>query len=521
MTSGGADDERATVLESLRLSCQVAKDALHDALARVSFRQVAPDVWRGLVEVAGDATLGERVTFVEVTVREGFPFVAPKVVPNSREWAEAVTGRSLPAYYEATRSWHREPGGAMCLFVEADHTRLPWADGDALLDQVRAWLAQDAAGWADPDPALDLERYVPMSNDRALVLYTDLERFAGQVVRLHRERNDVLRVGRVAVPQRVGRRGGSPAWPRDVAAVVDAGTLEAPVTTWPELLDAVEQDGEATLRREFDRGLRHVLLLYRRAGTRAVLALELVRSGANAEIRFLQSAPDDAATRLIRAHRGADVLATKRVAVIGSGAIGSVLADLLDRSGVGDVTLVDSDRVLPGNTRRHLAGNGAVGLPKPTAVADAIRAARPLGARIHPEVKHLTTIEDAVAVLAAHELVIDATADSAASALLAAAARVGAGAMLSVAVLADGYAVRVDREPLAEGAVPLPATPLPPLEQGVYEAGCGSPVSTTPPAAVWEAAAVAARHATQFLLDPASALPGEVRVLEPWRVVTE
>ena len=44
----------------------------------------------------------------------------------------------------------------MCLFAEADHTRLPWADGEELLDRARAWLARDAAGWGDDEPALDL-----------------------------------------------------------------------------------------------------------------------------------------------------------------------------------------------------------------------------------------------------------------------------------------------------------------------------------------------------------------------------
>jgi hypothetical protein len=121
----------------------------------------------------------------------------------------------------------------------------------------------------------------------------------------------------------------------------------------------------------------------------------------------------------------------------------------------------------------------------------------------------------AIEVLAAFDAVVDATADSTATALLTAAARAGAGRLLSVYVLADGYAVRVDRTPEPDGQATLPAPHLPPPAPTVYEAGCGSPVSTTPPAAAWEAAAIAARHTVALLLNPESVPAGEERRLHP------
>jgi len=189
------------------------------------------------------------------------------------------------------------------------------------------------------------------------------------------------------------------------------------------------------------------------------------------------------------------------------------VADLLHRSGVGELHVIDFDLVLPGNTTRHLVGESAVGLAKAQAVAGHLAAARPLRGEVTGKVSRLTSVFQAAGYLAAYDVVVDATADSTASALLAAAAAAGAGQLLSVAVLADGYAVRVDRTPRPDGLPPLPPPELPVAEATVYEAGCGSPVSTTPPGAVWEAAAMAARHVIGLLTAPDAVPAGEERIL--------
>jgi hypothetical protein len=72
----------------------------------------------------------------------------------------------------------------------------------------------------------------------------------------------------------------------------------------------------------------------------------------------------------------------------------------------------------------------------------------------------------------------------------------------SVCTQNDGDSVRVDLLPPLAGAIPLPETTQrdsrPPE---MYEGGCGSPVSPTPPYAVAEAAALAVRHACALLLE--------------------
>lgn len=336
----------------------------------------------------------------------------------------------------------------------------------------------------------------------------------GKVLQLRRERHDVLRVGPVAAPRRQGRASRHRTWPSDTVLVLDAKELDGPIRDWDDLSAAIDADGARTLARAYDDGLRKVLLLYRHRDFRGVLGLTLaVGKDDVVTVKSLNTAPDDLATRTIRAHPRAEELGSKRVAVVGVGAVGSVAADLLHRSGVGELMLIDGDLVVPGNTTRHLLDGDAVGLPKAHAVADALHKARPRFGTVQWRDEWLRTVADALTLLADYDVVVDATADSTATAMLTAAAGAGAGQLLSACVLADGYAIRVDRPPVRDGDQPLPPPQLPPPSSEVYETGCGSPISQTPPAAVWEAAALAVRYTVGLLLNPGAVTPGEQRIL--------
>lgn len=519
----GADRADAAV-EQLRLTRVDAYEKLVDALARAGFKRcddALPNCegpgWRGTLTFTanGDTKARQRATVVDVVVPEEYPFASPRVHPGNRGWAEVATGKPLSEeYYEPGRGWHRENDLAMCLFDDADHTRLPWASGAALLQQATSWLAADAVGWPDDVPALDLERYLDTAREKRVLLYGALDGLDGVVRRARAQRNGVLRLAGPAGRQRSGRRSGTRRWGPDAVWIAAAGELTGPIRSWQDLCTTVGPDRAEALTRAYRVGLQRVLLSYTRQEVPAALALELIPGpDRTIELRALPSAPDDNATRAIRAGREAADLASRRVAVIGVGAVGSVVADLLHRSGVGQVHLIDADRLLPGNTTRHLLGEAAVGLPKSSAIADKLRAARPMHGKVTAQVGALRTAKDAAELLAAFDVVVDATADSTATAMLTAAAGAGAGQLLSVAVLADGYAVRVDRTPLPERHKPLPEPQLPSPGPTVYEAGCGSPVSTTPPWAVWEAAAIAARHTVGLLTDPGSIPAGEERRL--------
>ena len=521
----GAGHRAQEAVDQLRLTRADAADNLADVLARAGFRRchdALPDGagrgWRGaltFVTDEHDRTI-RKTTVVDVVIPDDYPFRRPRVHPCDRQWAQEAIGRTFgeEEYYEPGRGWHRDADLALCLFDDADATTLPWADGTALVEQATAWLVADAAGWAADAPALDLERYLRPAAEHRVLLYGPLDDLDGAVLRCKNERNDVLRLSGRAAPRRSGRRSRTQRWNSDAVYVAAAGELAGPIRGWDDLLEGVGANRAQAIEKARMSGLQRVLLTYTRRGVRAALALQLV-PGPDRTVRLqaMQSAPDGPATRAVRAGPTARVLGERRVAIVGVGAIGSVLADLLHRSGVGHLHLIDIDRMLPGNTTRHLVGESAVGLPKTKAVAGHLTSARLRQGQVTAEVDALEDVSDAVECLAAHDVVVDATADSTATAVLTAAAEAGAGQLLSVAVLADGYAVRVDRTPPPEGQSPLPAPRLPAANDTVYEAGCGSPLSTTPPAAVWEAAAMAARHTIGLLTTPDIVPAGEERIL--------
>ena len=80
----------------------------------------------------------------------------------------------------------------------------------------------------------------------------------------------------------------------------------------------------------------------------------------------------------------AERLMRSRVAVVGLGGVGSWCAEALCRSGIGSLTLIDSDLVAESNINRQLEALGStVGLPKAEALAARLRDIAP-GADIRP-----------------------------------------------------------------------------------------------------------------------------------------
>lgn len=73
-----------------------------------------------------------------------------------------------------------------------------------------------------------------------------------------------------------------------------------------------------------------------------------------------------------------DALADAHVTVVGIGTVGSTVAVELAKSGVGNFTLIDPDRLEIHNVVRHECGVDDLGRSKPNAVADRIRETNPL-----------------------------------------------------------------------------------------------------------------------------------------------
>ncbi len=72
-----------------------------------------------------------------------------------------------------------------------------------------------------------------------------------------------------------------------------------------------------------------------------------------------------------------DNLKTKTVALVGLGALGSTVAELLAKAGIGTFRLCDSDRLAPGNVVRHVGGIQDFGAPKTRVVASRLYSINP------------------------------------------------------------------------------------------------------------------------------------------------
>lgn len=107
---------------------------------------------------------------------------------------------------------------------------------------------------------------------------------------------------------------------------------------------------------------------------------------------------------------GQATLARSRVAIVGVGATGSHLAELLGRAGVGTLRVIDRDVVELSNLPRQTlftAADVEQVVPKAVAAATALNAIDP-GLNVEPQVKDLTA-ELAPQLLAGVDLVLDGT----------------------------------------------------------------------------------------------------------------
>jgi len=102
-----------------------------------------------------------------------------------------------------------------------------------------------------------------------------------------------------------------------------------------------------------------------------------------------------------------DVIKGASVLVIGCGSLGSSVAELLARAGVGQLTLVDGEIMDWPNISRHALGADQVGQPKASSLARRLSAAFPHLAGVDAVDQHLTVATSNR--LAGHDLVVTTT----------------------------------------------------------------------------------------------------------------
>lgn len=312
-----------------------------------------------------------------------------------------------------------------------------------------------------------------------------------------RTRKAGFRVFRLVGPQR-----GSSYAP--AALAVDVGEVSSPIRTWDDIARLMPEGAVTRTLRRLDSGRSQLLIVrYWRQSQSAALALRIYPgTGGTPAIRRMEAASSSRQTRSLRAEGTFDRLQATHVGVVGIGAVGSFTADLLARSGVGRLTLIDAERLRPGNIVRHLASDEAVGQLKVDAVKNRI-----LGVGLHASsdievsTESLQTPEEAETLLDRCDVILDATANASASNLLAFVAETNQRPLVSCALMRGGALVRIDRWPLADGEHHLPPVAGASEEGWSREGGCGDPVSPSTPTSVIQAATLASTCVVDHLTD--------------------
>lgn len=466
-----------------------------EQLEALGFEKVGDREWRGDITVVLDDGSTASAAHI-VALPPDYPFDPPHVQPD-------------PAF--TSPRWHAEWNGRLCLYRTAADVGRPWEEPKNLIGKVEEWYRQAQSGWPDDPGDLDLERYFEVTRSDVLVAFDGLDRLVGRHLEVDEPKRNVVVVsrGRSLDPRRRKKKSERSAERNDKVwgAGVDVGHLDHPVADLPGVLARLaESDRKAVQQLLATRTRGFLVARYTRtAGGRdhiGALALQVTKGAGGVPTVEAVQVEDRQQARANRSGPEAPLLRGKSVAIVGAGAVGSFLAECLARSGIGRLTLVDQDRLRYGNCVRHLAGEGFVGELKTTAVKALLVRHGLMDKDNIRTVDRYLTADDAVELVGNHDLVIDASANSRAAGRLEHVAGQVGEEWVKVALYRGGAVIRLDRLGPGTSRAARRLPPVAPLDgpDGPSEAGCGDPVSPTPPVAVQLAASLACEYVIDTLL---------------------
>jgi len=464
---------------------QHSLEAFTGELIDAGFNPVGNGVsWTGPIDPAF-AKLTD-ATSMRIEIRDGWPFRHPKLFVDG-------LGPHL----------HLNDAGDVCLWTEGDAC-YNWLTLDGFRKRIGEWCATALGPPGAADPGLDAHLYF---KGRSPLLAT-LD-FAGLVdggfIQSTEGRSGELGATIDDKLVRIAKDGPVPVrwyFLRNVS--VPPSSLEA-------IDSALSPDKSRNLSRALKRltGQLVVLLFWSTPRGSNVLAVLATKTPQGNKAEALQVGLTDQEVLKLRAGPDLAKLAMKRVALFGLGAIGSHIAVLLAKSGVGVTCLFDDQVLRPADVARHAASRLFVGKTKAEAVQTTIGIDSPW-AKSRSIVRALWEPEQIETAISGMDLVVEATGSRAfAEQLGVIVGRIDpTPALLSIALYRGGAVSRA-RVQLA-GARPLhertaangfPIIPSGDGDEAIgWEPGCGAPINNAPPTSVASAAALAARTAVDVLV---------------------
>lgn len=448
------------------------------------------NTWAGEITVpAADGS--ELPEPFRIVIGDDFPFVAPKLYK-----IELVA-----------LSWHMNADGELCLYRRSEVADRPWQSFDQLVERVREWHRQSIEGWIEDFGVPDLNAYFPAADVDFLVSCPEPLAMVGVVGVTEQQTPHgwVRLVPAPPAPSRQLRRAAERDRKRSRrhwVYGVDIGALHHPVHDWDTLSEKLSDADRAEIDRLVAAPFRLSGLLvvnYSRptaTGGRPGFAVLLYKSlsDGTVTVQGVPTADESEEAMSVRAGRDLQTLSDKHVAIVGVGAIGSHIADLLARSGVREFTLVDPDRLEPGNCVRHLAGLDRVPQRKVDAVAELL-SERTGVEREDVRCEFGVLTGDLMhKLLYRCDLVIDATASEETHQIVTYVSEAARRQSVIVSLFRDGEVAQARRVGHLAG-LPTHISRIRDRSDDYREFGCGDPVSPAPPWATLAAAALGCRLA--------------------------
>lgn len=464
-------------------------------LIKIGFEPERGDirVWSGpIADCLRDLTAA---TSMKIKFVDGWPFRNPKL------------------FVDGLDEWHLSASGEVCLWASGAASN-EWLTVDGFLNRIDEWAEHARKGFRPEDFALDahLSFGVIRAGAIATIDLSSLrldgrEGELGKISGTWKDKAPVLQI--VAGPS---------------GAIEGRWYYIGKVRTPPRSLGAVAELLTRTQRNNFDRRFKAIdnhgkprlfLLAWDREFGREALVLYAEKREGDVLAEAIEVAPTDAEILKLRAGPHVGYLSGKSVIVFGVGAVGSNLALRLAEVGVGNLVVVDGDRLRPGDIVRHAAGSFQVGDSKVAAVRFLAHIRAPW-TTVRP-IEGSTWNPDEIAILIeGNDLVVDATGFTSFANLLSVICGERAMPLISAALYRGGAVGRVRRQALPSDTPILDRAGkegYPMIPQGdepvSYEPGCSAPVNNASPTAVASVASLAG-HVVIDILTSSNLYPDEI-----------
>lgn len=432
-------------------------------------------------------------------------------------------------------AWHADQE-KLCIWQAEDNSQR-WATLQGLYDRIDEWAAHARDGFAIVENARNPEIYWEEDTGSVAGLVDVEELLAGQEVDgQHGEFHFTEAVSADGRPSpvvvydlRPGGFSASTELPSQVPKRLPDGRAghravrgrwfyRSSVPHPPRSLDELRGFLTENQREWLDRDLRkrwmvmYGLFWRNQAGLVGTVLLTTIADEGERPYWLVVLRPKGREAMLLRAGPDARVLQEKSVSIIGVGAIGSHVADQLNRAGMGRLRMIDYDRLWPVNLVRHAAPPGTpAGTLKTTAMKDHLGLYPwiEVEAPAEPSDGLVWTSGSIRQILESADLTIDATGHAGLAELMGRLAHSMNRAYISVALFRGGQVARVRRQARPDDT-PILQRPhldrypeIPPLEEEAEyvgtEVGCLALVHNAPPVSVIHAAALASEVAIDHL----------------------